>query len=353
MREKLKSKADNKRLRARTCAVIFVVFLKCTLEKGLRCFQHWRPTSTLLVQNIKKTRPPYEESHHLELHTSELCNDEQIRQYQTLIGQLMWAVTLGRFDIAASVMTTSSSLCRTPPMSPKDVAYMANLPHGAIRYRTHEPEYSDLPHKDYDWAMTVYTCAREELPHNLPKPLGKQVTSTHYVDANLHHDLITGKAVTAILHMLNATPVHRHCKRQLTVETETFGSEFVAPRTTANQINDFHLKLIYMGIPINPKSYMLGDKKAVVTNATISTSTLSTRYHLAAYHRVLEATAAGYLQVHWKDGKSNPTDILSKHWGSITIWPLLQPLLFWRGDTSDLVTKSKGSDRIPTRCTKK
>ena len=33
MREKLKSKANNKKLRARTCAAFFLVFLKCTLEK--------------------------------------------------------------------------------------------------------------------------------------------------------------------------------------------------------------------------------------------------------------------------------------------------------------------------------
>ena len=81
-----------------------------------------------------------------------------------------------------------------------------------VGHSTHEPDYSDLPHKEYDWARTVYTGAREELPHNLPKPLGKQVTSTHYVDANLHHDLITSMAVTAILHMPNVTPVHWHCK---------------------------------------------------------------------------------------------------------------------------------------------
>ena len=103
--------------------------------------------------------------------------------------------------------------------------YLASLAHGAIRYRIHEPDYSDLPHKEYDSARTVCIRTREELPHNLPKLLGKQVTSTHYVDANLLHDLIAGKAVTAILHMLNATPVEWNCKRHLTVVTATFGSE--------------------------------------------------------------------------------------------------------------------------------
>ena len=64
-------------------------------------------------------------------------------------------------------------------------------------------------------------------------------------------------------------------KRQLTVTTVTFGSEFVAARTAINQIIDIHLTLMYLGVPINPNSYMFGENKAVVTNASIPTSTLS------------------------------------------------------------------------------
>ena len=58
------------------------------------------------------------------------------------------------------------------------------------------------------------------------------------MDANLHHDFVTGKAVTATLHMLNATPVHWHCKRQLTMETATIGSELVAARNAVDQVID-------------------------------------------------------------------------------------------------------------------
>ena len=50
------------------------------------------------------------------------------------------------------------------------------------------------------------------------------VTTTTYVDANLHHDQVTGRAVTACLHLVNATPSHWHTKRQASVETATFGS---------------------------------------------------------------------------------------------------------------------------------
>ena len=31
------------------------------------------------------------------------------------------------------------------------------------------------------------------------------------------------------------------------------------------------------------------------------------------------------------------------------IWPILKPLLFWKGDTDDLNAKTKGSDRIQTK----
>ena len=57
---------------------------------------------------------------------------------------------------------------------------------------------------------------------------------------------------------------------------------------------------------------MFGDNRSVVTSSTIPNSTISKRHHLASYHRVREAIAAKYISFHWKDGKSNPADILSK-----------------------------------------
>ena len=47
--------------------------------------------------------------------------------------------------------------------------------------------------------------------------------------------------------------------------------------------------------------------------------------------------------------EDNPTNTLSKHWKYASIWPLLKPLLFWKGDTDELNAKTKGSDRNPTK----
>ena len=139
------------------------------------------------------------------------------------------------------------------------------------------------------------------------------------------------------------------CGISSTVEAATFGSEFVAARVATDQIIDLRYTLMYLGVPMRSKSYMFGDNKSVVHSASIPTSTLSKKSTLASYHRVREAIAAGNLQFNWKDGKSDPADILSKHWAFASIWPLLKPLLFWKGDTHEFNDKTKGSDRIPAK----
>ena len=122
------------------------------------------------------------------------------------------------------------------------------MKHATLRFRTHEPDYSDLPDKVHDWS-SVYGEIQELLPDDAPSPLGKQVTLTHYVDANLFHDALSGRSVTGILHMMNATPIDWYSKKQATVETATYGSEFVAARLCVEQIIDLRNILRYLRAP--------------------------------------------------------------------------------------------------------
>ena len=62
---------------------------------------------------------------------------------------------------------------------------------------------------------------------------------------------------TSCLHLVNASPSHLHINRQATVETATFGSEFVAARISTDQIIDLRYTLNCLGLPIRSKSYML------------------------------------------------------------------------------------------------
>ena len=50
---------------------------------------------------------PHEKGDHPEVDLSEELDEEGIKRYQTMIGCLQWAISLGRFDIMTAVMTMS------------------------------------------------------------------------------------------------------------------------------------------------------------------------------------------------------------------------------------------------------
>ena len=62
---------------------------------------------------------------------------------------------------------------------------------------------------------------KEAIQHDVPEALGRPVVLTHYVDAKRYHDMLTGRLVTRILHLINQTPIDWFSKRQPTAETAT------------------------------------------------------------------------------------------------------------------------------------
>ena len=287
-----------------------------------------------------KVHSPLEKGDHPELDTSELLDQNGIQQYQSLIGSLQWAISLGRFDIATAVMSLSSfrALPRRGHLdrAKRICSYLYRMKHATIRFRTHEPDYSDLPVAVHKWDASVYGDVEEELPYKAPPPLGKQVILTHYVDANLYHNVMTGRSVTGVLHLINGTPIDWYSKKQATVETATYGSEFVAARTCVEQIIDLRHTLRYLGVPVLQMSQMFGDNKTVVDSATKIHAKLHKRHTALSFHRVREAMAAGFIGFHHIPGSRNPADVLSKHWSYACVWSILQPLLFWQGDTANI-----------------
>ena len=65
----------------------------------------------------------------------------QIKQYETFVGQLFWLSGLGRFDIAVHIMTMSRFRQQHRighiERLKKIVGYLANFPHGSLRFRLH------------------------------------------------------------------------------------------------------------------------------------------------------------------------------------------------------------------------
>jgi hypothetical protein len=192
------------------------------------------------------------------LDTSNFRNDKGVRNYQSLIGALQWANSIGRFDVATAVMTMSGFFVAPRKAHLERVKRMCSclsmMRNAVIRFYTKEPDHSNLPDIQYDWSRSVYGELTEVLPTDSPPPLRIHFTLTHYVNANLMHDFVIRRYVTGILHLVNKTPIDWYSKKQSTVETATYGSEFVAAHTCVEQVMDLRNKLRYLGVPVRDKS---------------------------------------------------------------------------------------------------
>ena len=170
----------------------------------------------------------------------------------------------------------------------------------------------------------LWKCQRRN-SKDIPKPLGKRVITTTFLDANLLHDIVTGKSVTAVLHFVNTTPTDWFLKRQATVETARYGSESVAAKTATEQIMDLRNTPRYLCIPIMTKAYMFFKFNHTPIH-------LQQRHNMLSYHRVREAIATKILEFHLCSSGQNRRDILSKHWDYTKVKDTVRELFDYQGD---------------------
>jgi hypothetical protein len=245
---------------------------------------------------------------------------------------MQWAISIGRWDIQTAVMTLSSfraqprigHLLRVKRM----YAYLIKFRYFKIRFDTREPDYEAAEIQKYDWDNTAYGNGEEDLPLNAPKPKGKRVVLTHYFDANLMHDILSGKSVTGVFHMANMTPIMWYLKKAATTETATYGAEFLAARTCMEHIVDLRNSFRYLGVPVFETSYVWGDNESQVKSSTIPYAKLNKRHNILSYHYVRQMVAKGFINMQHIRSEWNLADTLSKHWSHQSNYKkLIKPLL--------------------------
>ena len=146
----------------------------------------------------------------------------------------------------------------------------------------------------------------------MPEPLGYPVHIYVFVDANHAGNLVTRRSHTGILLFVQNSPIVWLSRRQNTVETSTFGSEFVALRTARDMIISMRYKLRMFGIPLAGPTVVFCDNQGVVKNTSIPESVLTKKHNAINYHAVREAAAAGILEVHEDDTQTNLADLFTK-----------------------------------------
>ena len=262
-------------------------------------------------------KSPFPSGYKPELDVTLELNDVQASRYLQLIGILRWAVELGRLDIfvEVSLLSQYQALPRQGHLEAAYhiFAYLKKHETGArVVFDPKTPEIDERAFNvDADWT-DFYGDVREELPPKMPEPRGKPVCISCFVDANYAGNVVTRRSHTGILIYVQNAPIIWFSKRQNTVESSSFGSEFVALRIAKDLLVALRYKLRMFGVPITGPANVFCDNNGVVKNASIPHSTLAKRHNAINYHAIREAVAAKIIRVGKEDGMTNLADLFTK-----------------------------------------
>jgi hypothetical protein len=164
-----------------------------------------------------------------------------------------------------------------------------------------------------------YRDAKEELPPQMPKPRGKSVVISAYVDASHAANQVTRQSHTGIQIFVNRALAMWFSKKQSTVESSAFASEFIAMKTCIEMIVGLRYKLQMMGVPLDDEpSKIFCDNNSVVLNSSQFSSTLSKKHNSVAYHLTQWHVAAGIVEVIWIPTHKNLADTFTKRLSKYT-----------------------------------
>ncbi|KAI2502045.1 Reverse transcriptase (RNA-dependent DNA polymerase) [Fragilaria crotonensis] len=238
----------------------------------------------------KHVETPMSASYVPELDVTEELSEQNTTFFQELIGVLRWATEIGRVDILLEV-----SLLSQYQANPRE-GHLEQLLHifGYLHRHAKVTLYlsPELPMIDYGEFRTnkddfaeIYRDAEEAMPHRMPIPRGRNVTTTAYVDASHGANKVTRRSHTGYILFLNRAPILWYSKKQQTVETSAFSAEFIAMKTCLEAIEHLRFKLRCFGVPM-PKENQLtcSVTMSVVKNTSNVESTLNKKHSSVAYH---------------------------------------------------------------------
>jgi hypothetical protein len=238
--------------------------------------------------------------------------------YQSVIGILRWIVELGRIDICLEVSMLSSHLAL-----PREghlaqtfhvFAYLKKYHNTEMVFDPSDPVIDESVFDQKDWTSSEFghVAGKEEMPTNMPQPRGSGFVLRAKVDADHAADTVTRRSRTGFIVFLNSAPVYWLSKKQASVESSSFGSEFCAMKHCCEYVRGLRYKLRMLGIPCEEPVYIQGDNQSVLYNTTIPDSTLKKKSQSIAYHFVREGSARDEWRTSYVSTHDNEADLLTK-----------------------------------------
>lgn len=266
----------------------------------------------------RKAETPIQTSYRPELDITDELKGAEAAYYQSLIGILRWIVELGRVDICLEVSIMSSHLAMPRKGHLEQVlhifSYLRKYHNTEMVFDPSDPVVDEAAFERQDWTSTEFghIVGQEVLPPNPPEGRGRGFVITAKVNASHAADTITRRSRTGFIVYLNSAPLYWMSKKQTSVETSSFGSEFIAMKLCCEYLRGLRYKLRMMGIPVTGPCYIYGDNKSVLYNTSIPDSTLKKKSQSIAYHFVREGAARDEWRTAYVNTHENEADLLTK-----------------------------------------
>src|SRR5210317_776314 len=286
---------------------------KAHLVEALRVVKQRIAGKKYHLQLQKKVKTVLPSGYKPELDGSKEVDDETAIVYMQFVGILRWLVELGRIDVAAgvSMMSAYNAMPRVGHFHAvlHMFAYLENNLDWELAMDCRPKEWNVIPEQSW---KEFYAFPKDELPPDMPEPLGKAVELTMFVDASHAANVVTRQSRTGVIIYVMGAPVVWFSKKQNSIETSSFGSEFMALKTGIELLEGLRYKLRMMGVPIDGYCSTFVDNNSVVVNTSSPESTLKKKSNSIAYHFARAKSAADVLRVDWVPTDENCVDILTK-----------------------------------------
>ena len=176
------------------------------------------------------------------------------------------------------------------------------------------PEIDQAAFERKDWSTSEFGHLEgaEQVPSNAPKPRGFGFVIRAKVDADHATNTVTRKSRSGFLVYLNSALIYWFSKKQTSVESSSFGSEFCAMKLCCEYLCGLRYKLRMMGIPVEGPAYIYGDNQSVLANTSIPESQLKKKSQSIAYHFIREGAARDEWRTAYVNTHENESDLLTK-----------------------------------------
>ena len=294
------------------------------IKEAIRAVEERMKEYEMQYQSKKYSKTPFTSStYRPELDATDFCEPSVIAFYQNMIGILRWACELGRLDILLETSLLSQYM-----VSPRighvrqAINMFSYLKQHDRSWLVFDPEKFDIewvpmgsepsPKERAEILGKMYPDAMDKDPPGMPRPLGVSIQLTMFVDADHAGNSVTRRSHTGIIIFANMAPIQWYSKRQNTVESSTFGSEFVALRTAVEMAEGLRYKLKMLGVPVDGETRILCDNQSVIKNGSFPESVLKKKHCSVAYHIVREHIASKKALLFYEHSKSNLADLFTK-----------------------------------------